>query len=47
MSENQNSITIKCDSCGADMLVDENAVSIYCLKCQNWTQIKKGSDTKN
>ena len=44
MSESKNFITVKCETCGVDMQVDENAKSIYCMKCQNWTQVKKKAD---
>lgn len=44
MSEDQNFITVKCVTCGADMRVKGKDVSIYCMKCKNWTQLKKDSD---
>ena len=44
MSEGKNFIIVKCETCGIDMQVDEKAKSIYCMKCQNWTQLKKNED---
>ena len=46
METQEEYIIIRCTECGNNIRVKPGTVKIFCVKCQNWMQIKTDRDNK-
>ena len=40
-------VLAKCTNCGKILRIPENAVTVFCIECKEWTSIKHDKENEN